>query len=609
MHEVRFRFIWKFLATTGIIILLITTFLTIKSQKSQKTERIDHAIGQLSQIAKIGSVSIPGSKIAQAISSGNMKTDSYNEATQPIKNQFQILNQWVEDFKIANISILIPNFSEKKVQYFYSTHPSFRFMDFSTWYPEIEEVIGQNKVTLKEDYSEGGQKYYSAFSPIYNESQQIVAVLRVDMRTEEIFKNSPGFWGRYILYVFLSLLLALLISSILSRMVTSPIDRFVSFVNRVSEGQYHLRYENHSYDEMEKIAYALNLMLEKLEGLIETEADRDRLQEQITNLLQIVTAAANGDFRVSAEVTADTLGALADSFNLMISELSKLIRDAQRASEQISKSTNEILKSSEIMAIGAGKQAQDIDSIHNAAKEMADIIKYANERSVQAARAASRAASVALQGRETVKRSIEGMHRIRETVQKTARQVRLLGESSQEIGEILEVISDIANRTNLLGLNATIEAARASEAGRGFAVVADEVRNLAERSSQAAKDIAVLIESIQAGTSEAVTAMEHGTVEVEQETRRVDEAGSALKEILDVAEESANIIKEISEAFGHQTKASSDIAKAMERIASIAQETAGGAQKSKRLSEDMSNLSRILSVAVSKFRLPRNRIS
>ena len=195
-------------------------------------------------------------------------------------------------------------------------------------------------------------------------------------------------------------------------------------------------------------------------------------------------------------------------------------------------------------------------------------------------------------------------HLLRETVQETAHRVQILGQNSQEIGEILEMISDIANRTNLLGLNATIEAARASEAGRGFAVVADEVRSLAERSSQAAKDIAVLVESIQAGTTEAVMAMEHGTVEVEKETKLVDEAGTALKEILEMVQTSDALINEISGSFQHQSKASAEITNAMEQIKTIAQDTAQGAQRSKELSEQMANLSRILSVAVSKFRLP-----
>lgn len=208
-------------------------------------------------------------------------------------------------------------------------------------------------------------------------------------------------------------------------------------------------------------------------------------------------------------------------------------------------------------------------------------------------------------GTEVVKKSIEWMHSIRERVQETARRVRTLSVSSVEVGEIIEVISDIANRTNLLALNATIEAARAGESGRGFAVVADEVRILAERASQAAKDISALIATIQTGTNEAVVAMEKGTDEVERGTHYVDEAGAALKEIIEMVQDSSQSITEISGAFQQQTKASSDIAEAMKRTASIAKETAGGARKSRKLAEQMETLSRMLNTAVSKFRLSK----
>ncbi len=605
MNQVRVSILWKFFAITGIILLVITAFLTHYLLSQERENLLRQARQQMRLVARVSSLAISGNDVSRSLQANSVRSPGYEKISATIRQQYQIFSQGKENFKIDRISVLIPG--KQKAKVFFTTKIPFRFLEEVPQYPEIVKVKIHNNIQIRENYSELNQVYYSAFAPVYDDQHQVVAVLRVDINKENIFANIPGFLPRFGFYAMFALILSFIISFLLSRLVTAPINRFVDFVNRVSEGNYQLRFEYRTFDEMEKIGYALNVMLEKLEGLIETEADRDRLQKQITGLLRIVSAAADGDFTVSAEVTADTLGALADSFNLMIAELSNLVRDVQQASEQISRSTNEILKNSEVMAMGAGKQAKEIEATYKAVKNMVDIIKYANDRSTQAAKVATRAAEVALQGTEIVKRSIEGMHRIRETVQETARRVQVLGENSQEIGDILELISDIANRTNLLGLNATIEAARASEAGRGFAVVADEVRSLAERSSQAAKDIEVLVQSIQTGTTEAVKAMEHGTVEVEKETHRVDEAGSALKEILEMVQESAKLINEISEAFQHQTKASSDIARAMERIATIAQETAQGAQKSKKLSEEMAKLSRILSVAVAKFRLPKKQ--
>ncbi len=486
---------------------------------------------------------------------------------------------------------------------YYSSQKPFDPMDAVVLYPEMTQALSRRSVVIKTDYAENGLYLCSAFAPVYNAVGDAVAVARVDVQKTEFFRQMPGHFPKLLIFIIVAVLFPLVLAIWLSGLVIRPIDSFVSFVNKVSEGHYELRYNGQLTDEMGKIGNALNVMLEKLEGLIETEVDRDRLQGQITSLLRIVSASADGDFTVKAEISAGALGALSDSFNLMVSELSDLIRDVQRASEQIAASTKEILHSSEATAMGASNQAKEIDSTYAAVKNMAEILEIC-QRSVYPGRKGSQWCSRGgTKGTEIVKSAIEGMHRIRDIVQESARKVQILGQNSQEIGEILEVISEIANRTNLLGLNATIEAARASESSRGFGVVADEVRSLAERSGQAAKDIAILVENIQSGTSEAVKAMKIGTTEVEKETRKVDEAGSALKEILDMAQNSDRLINEISESFQQQTSTSENITKIMEKIATIAQETADRVQKSKSLSEEMAKLSGILNDAVSKFRL------
>ena len=206
-------------------------------------------------------------------------------------------------------------------------------------------------------------------------------------------------------------------------------------------------------------------------------------------------------------------------------------------------------------------------------------------------------------GGETVKKSIEGMQRIRETVLETSRRVKLLDENSVKVGEITNFISDIANRTNLLALNATIEAARAGDAGRGFTVVADEIRNLAERSKRAASDISKLIDDIQYGTSEAIMAMEQGNREVADGTKMVDQAGTALKEILAAVNISATSVEEINNAAQNQLKSNENIAIVMEKIAKIAQETADGAKKSENEIVKLEEMSKSLDNAVSKFKL------
>lgn len=605
MKSNQISLLWKFILIISFVALVIVFVLSYHMNSLQKSAREDQILENLKFLALLNATAsdeVISSVVNQTRPNRPVNTAIISENL--VKKLSSIQNTMIE-VNIDNVIIyLIEN---GRLTVLYSSPKPFIPGTNLPLFQEVQAVLENKSVQLSTAFIESSQHYYVAFAPILNNENDVIAISRVDINESKVTAAMPKLYDKFIIYGIAALLISIVLSFILSRLIRRSVNKFVRFINQVSEGNYQLRYENSSSDEMGIVANALNIMLEKLEGLIETEADRDRLQDQITSLLRIVSAAADGDFTVRAEVTADTLGALSDSFNLMISELSDLIRDVKKASSKITDSMAEILKNTELMAHGANDQAQQIESTYSAVKNVAEIIKYANDRSTQATQAASSAAEVANKGTEIVKSSIEGMHKIRETVQDTARQVEILGQNSQEIGEILEVISDIANRTNLLGLNATIEAARASESSRGFAVVADEVRSLAERSSQAAKDIALLVESIQKGTSETVTVMKNGTAEVEKETKKVDQAGSALKEILEMAQYSDKLISEISESFQQQTIQSSNIAKSMENVAAIARRTVEVAQNSKLLSEEMSKLTDILNDAISKFRLSNQR--
>ena len=592
-----FRKYFLYMSLVWVIVFGVIAFLNTNNEKNKI---IDDVTNRLKEVAAVIANTFDGDQISRLLASNPSNNPEFDIFAYKIDELKAIYSDGDKKIPLSLISIF--TVENKKVRTVYRTDRQFEFFENATWYDEISK-LDDNNVISKQDYVDNGKDIYSAFGQLNSRNEDTKYIVRVDAAKTAILEIVPSFFMKFLWYLIPALVISFVLSILLSRIVTRPINEFIEFVNKVSEGNYHLRLNMTTRDELEKIGNALNVMLEKIEGLIESEADRDRLQKQITLLLQIVSAAADGDFTMNAEVTSGALGALADSFNLMIAELSKLIRDVKIASDQMSSSTQGILVDTEIMAKGSETQAKEISTTYKAASEVAEIIKYANERTQLAAESARRASQVALTGTEVVKKSIEGMHRIRETVQETTRRVRTLGESSSEIGEIIEVISDIADRTNLLALNATIEAARAGEAGRGFAVVADEVRMLAERSSQAAKDIATLIESIQVDTKEAVSAMENGTTEVESGTKFADEAGAGLKEIMEMVQNSAGLITEISDAFQQQTNASSGIAKTMERIAAIAQETAEGARKSRKLAEQMEKSSRLLNTAVAKFRL------
>ena len=292
-------------------------------------------------------------------------------------------------------------------------------------------------------------------------------------------------------------------------------------------------------DELGQLGDTFNQTIDRLQGLIQTESDRDKMQHQVMDLLSVVSTAAEGDLTIKAEVTADALGSVADAFNLMINGLTNLVTQASNVASEIQRSTSEILHSSERMRLGAEQQADQIRTASDAVNTMSHTTQRMAENAEAATQTSLKATQAAVKGGTSVAETIKGMQRIRAAVQTTGKKIKGLGERSLEIGAIIEVINEIATQTNLLALNAAIEAARAGEQGKGFAVVADEVRKLAERAARATKDITGLIKGIQVETSEAVTVMEEGTREVEEGTKLADQAGAALREIEQIVKQTA----------------------------------------------------------------------
>jgi twitching motility protein PilJ len=356
-------------------------------------------------------------------------------------------------------------------------------------------------------------------------------------------------------------------------------------------------------------AYLMEIrsVVDRLQGNVrrqaEIEENKERLKKQMKELLRIVSLAAEGDFTVNARVTADVLGALADSFNLMVSDLSALVKDVKKASDQVSQFTGSVLEATRTMASGAENQAHEIEQLNTVTQEVAVLASNTNNSASRAAESARITKEVAEKGGQIVKKSIEGMEKIKDTVMEASRRVKSLGDSSDRIGDITAFIREIANRTNLLALNATIEATRAGNAGKGFSIIADEIRDLAERSGRATGEITGLLNDIQNGTDEAIMAMQIGDREVAEGTEMVDAAGSALKEILNAVHVSTTSAGEISQATRHQLQSTQDIVSIMEKILKIAQQTAQGAKKTEEEIRHLESLSRSLNSAVAKFKL------
>jgi twitching motility protein PilJ len=329
-----------------------------------------------------------------------------------------------------------------------------------------------------------------------------------------------------------------------------------------------------------------------------------RNQEAILRLLDEMGSLAEGDLTVKATVTEDITGAIADSINFAVEALRSLVTTINETAVQVAAAAQETQATAMHLAEAAEHQAQQITSASAAINEIAVSIDEVSKNSAESADVAQRSVQIASKGAAVVRQTIQGMDSIRDQIQETSKRIKRLGESSQEIGSIVELINDIAEQTNILALNAAIQAASAGEAGRGFAVVADEVQRLAERASGATKRIETLVQTIQSDTNEAVSSMEQTTAEVVAGARLAEDAGLALGEIEKVSNDLADLIQNISEAARQQSAAATNISATMNVIQEITTQTSVGASQTAESIGNLAQLAADLRRSVQDFKLP-----
>ncbi|KRG64890.1 chemotaxis protein [Stenotrophomonas humi] len=329
-----------------------------------------------------------------------------------------------------------------------------------------------------------------------------------------------------------------------------------------------------------------------------------RNQQAIMRLLDEISSLGEGDLTVKASVTEDMTGAIADAINYAVDELRNLVTTINDMSGKVAVSAQETQATAMQLAEAAGHQADEITSASERIGEIASSIEQVSRNSTESAEVAQRSVVIATEGAGVVRQTIQGMDQIRDQIQETSKRIKRLGESSQEIGSIVELINDISEQTNILALNAAVQAASAGEAGRGFAVVADEVQRLAERTSGATRRIEGLVQAIQADTNEAVTSMEQTTAEVVSGARLAEDAGTALTEIERVSNALNNLIKNISIAANQQASAATDITQTMGVIRQITGQTSQGAGQTADSLGQLNQLAAELRRSVADFKLP-----
>ena len=424
-------------------------------------------------------------------------------------------------------------------------------------------------------------------------------------------------------------MLVAFLAALIANRAVKPIQEAAKVVEKIGLGDLDSRLEVVSEDELGVLSSNINGMAEQLKylsdiqqleaGRLESarqearaEADgraeeqkqeKEFLQRRALELLMEVDPVSRGDLTIRANVTADEVGTIADSYNAIIRNLRKLVVEVQGASQSVTHNaaSNEISVRS--VSNEALKQSESINSALQEIKVMAESSRGVENRAKQAEQGMQVAVSALREGDEAMNRTVEGISEIRETVSETAKKVKRLGETSQKISRIVNLISNFAAQTNLLALNAAIEAARAGEEGRGFSVVAEEVRDLAEQSATSTAEIEQLVEEIQSQTNEVVAAMETGTEQVVTGTKLVQNAREKLNQIAMVSKQVNSIVREIAIAANTQTKTSDHMGETMQGIAAIATETSKQSEDVARSFSELLQVAQDLQVSVSQFKV------
>ena len=386
-------------------------------------------------------------------------------------------------------------------------------------------------------------------------------------------------------FAFAAVLIAGFVAYFIARGLSLPLKQIANIAGEIAIGDIQHNIDIRQKDE-------IGLLADSFRSLI----------DYMKNLAGAATQIAANNLTVQVEPKSEK-DALGVAFKTMTNNLSNMIKELTDNATQLVSASTEIASSSEQMARGSSEQTSQTAQVSSAVEEMTATIVESSKNAGEASGMAREAASAATEGTKVVSQTIEGMNKIAKVVQDSANTIQALSKSSDQIGEIIGVIDDIADQTNLLALNAAIEAARAGEQGRGFAVVADEVRKLAERTTKATKEITDMIKGIQSDTKGAVVSMEQGIHEVDGGRQLADRAGESLNAILGFSQRVQDMIQQIASAAEQQSAASEQIARNVESIANVTKENAAGLEQSASAAEQLNRQAEGLQSMVSKFQV------
>ncbi len=330
---------------------------------------------------------------------------------------------------------------------------------------------------------------------------------------------------------------------------------------------------------------------------------KETLQFELLTLLSDVEEASTGDLTVRAQITDGEIGIVADFFNAIIENLRDVVSQVKTATTQVNTSVSGNDASIRKLAADATTQAEQVLQTLGSIEDMTLSLQAVAHKAKRAARASQQAAHTAQAGGKAMETTVDSIFQVRQTIAETAKKVKRLGESSQQISKVVELINQIALKTNLLAVNAGIEAARAGEEGRGFAVVAEEVGALAAQSASATQEIEQIIDAIQRGTSEVVEAMETSTSQVVEGTRSVETAKESLNAVLKVSRQVNQVFQVISTETSNQVETSEAVKQLMGQMASVSQETSAASQAVSESLQETVQITEQLQSSVGEFKV------
>ncbi|MCL1979924.1 MAG: methyl-accepting chemotaxis protein [Proteobacteria bacterium] len=469
--------------------------------------------------------------------------------------------------------------------------------EFTKWFTDVvktDETVS-NRIEVYQQAVKQAEPVIQTFlkDAVANEAQ---AVSRMEKAAAQVQRIVIGVGVG-------AVLIGLLISFGLSKGLTRQINLIMELLSEMGMGNFEARTEVVSHDELGEMAAALNAMLDSITVLIQSQEERDAIQESIMKLMNEIADLTEGDLTARAEVTQDITGAIADSFNSMAEQFGNIVRQVQSATFSVDATAIDVADRTTDLAVRSTAQARQVNAAIEALNDMAASIRQVSQHAAQSAEVSEASRANAREGAEAVEQTNRAMDDIREQINETARSIKRLGESSMEIGNVVEIINNIADRTSILALNASIQAAMAGDAGYGFAVVAEEVQRLAESSSSSTKQIDLLVKSIQSEIKDVSNRMDESISKVVQGSRLADGAHEKLQQIEIVSNQLADLIESITQAAAQQVRMSEDLVGNMVVVGSVSGETSKTSQETADLMSLLSDTAQQLREAVEAFKI------